>query len=126
MVGRRGRWIQWSALLDAALHHATLAGAQEVHSASYSSTLTRTLTLTARATACLYFTNALPTPTQVQSVLHHVPRLHQLAPDIFPAYTLPGIRIPDSSISRVEARVSASSIPGPGDAADMMYRGHID
>ncbi len=64
-------------------------------------------------------------PTQVQSVLHRVPRLHQLAPDIFPAYTLPGIRTPDSSMSRVEARVSASTIPGPGDAADMMYRGHV-
>ena len=65
-------------------------------------------------------------PAQVQSVLHRVPRLHQLAPDIFPAYTLPGIRTPDSSMSRVEARVSASTIPGPGDAADMMYRGHVD
>ena len=120
MVGRCGTSIQWSALL-----HAALAGAQQAHSASYSSTLARTLTLTARATACLYLTNTLPMPTQVQSVLHRVPRLHQLAPDIFPAYTLPGIRTPDSSMSRVEARVSASTVPGPGDAADMMYRGHV-
>jgi len=54
-------------------------------------------------------------PTQIQSVLHRVPRLHQLAPDIFPAYTLPGINTPASSRSRVEALVSSSSIPGPGD-----------
>jgi len=118
VVSRCGRSIQWSALC-----HAALAGAQQVHSASYSSTLARTLTLTACATPC--FTSPCPMPTQVQSVLHRVPRLHQLAPDIFPAYTLPGIRTPDSSMSRVEARVSASTIPGPGDAADMMYRGHV-
>ena len=120
MVSRCGRSIQWSALC-----HAALAGAQQAHSASYSSTLAHTLTLTAHATACLYLINTCPMPTQVQSVLHRVPRLHQLAPDIFPAYTLPGIKTPDSSMSRVEARVSASTIPGPGDAADMMYRGHV-
>jgi len=30
-------------------------------------------------------------PTQVQTVLHRVPRLHQLAPEVFPAYDLPGV-----------------------------------
>jgi len=65
-------------------------------------------------------------PSQVQSVLHRVPRLHQLAPDIFPAYTLPGISTPGSSRSRVESLVSASSIPGPGDGAvPAMVRGDV-
>ena len=113
MVSRCGRSIHWSALC-----HAALAGAQQAHSASYRSTH-----CTCYSKLILYL--HMPMPTQVQSVLHRVPRLHQLAPDIFPAYTLPGIRTPDSSMSRVEARVSASTIPGPGDAADMMHRGHV-
>ena len=64
-----------------------------------------------------YSTDTPRLHTQVQSVLHRVLRLHQLAPDIFPAYTLPGINTPGSARSRVEPLVSASSIPGPGDGA---------
>ena len=30
-------------------------------------------------------------PTQVQTVLHGVPRLHQLAPKVFPRFDIPGV-----------------------------------
>ena len=30
-------------------------------------------------------------PTQLQTVLHGVPRLHQLAPNLFPNYAVPGV-----------------------------------
>ena len=30
-------------------------------------------------------------PTQLQTVLHGVPRLHQLAPSLFPDYDVPGV-----------------------------------
>ena len=67
-----------------------------------------------RCSVVLHLVCTTDSPLQVQSVLHGVPRLHQLAPEIFPAYKLPGVHL-SRTRSRIETSlVSASAIPGPG------------